>query len=267
MSTNPYDICKVLVVGEIQVGKTSIVNQYVNREYHDDYLATQSVHPLVKTLDDQKITLQFWDMAGGIGESSREPFLKNARVVLFVYDVNLPPSFEAIETYRQKILSIGMLEGAITVLVGNKKDRNMSAEPAVDNRTASEYAKGKFDFFEEVSAKDAINIKGLFAKIVEKLAPKQSPRAYEKYKDRIESLSGFYYRQRHSCIRYPNEDRKEKKENALGILLNELMNGTPPATAVRKAEEIDEEVRIGKRTHKLLNEIETDPEFSLPTFK
>jgi Ras-related protein Rab-7A len=272
MSSNVYDIFKVLVVGETKVGKTSIVNQYVHFEFRENTIPTQSFNPLVKELDDKKVTLQFWDMAGGIGEKSRDSFLKNANIVLFVYDVTDAKSFETIEKYREKMGLIGMMDGAVTVLIGNKKDQKMSSAVTVDTRIATEYANGKFDFFEEVSAKDGINIKGLFAKIVEKLKPSviavaepETPRAYEKYKAPIEALMGKYQCQIDSCAPYPGKNRKGIKVQGLSSFLDDLKNGKNPVTAIKDITDRYQEIRTGKKTDALLKQIETDSEFTTPS--
>lgn len=59
-------LAKVVLVGAQGVGKTSVVNRYVNNEYDDDSGATIGVEFSKKTvdLDCDSVTLQIWDSSG-----------------------------------------------------------------------------------------------------------------------------------------------------------------------------------------------------------
>jgi len=57
----------VLVIGDIGVGKTSIIKQYVHRKYSQYYRATIGVDFALKVIqwdEDTLIRLQLWDVAG-----------------------------------------------------------------------------------------------------------------------------------------------------------------------------------------------------------
>lgn len=60
-------VYKILVVGDLSCGKTSIIHRYVNDTFSNTYRATIGVDFALKTLKwDSKtsIRLQLWDIAG-----------------------------------------------------------------------------------------------------------------------------------------------------------------------------------------------------------
>lgn len=59
-------LLKVVLLGDSGVGKTSLMNQYVERRFSNQYKATLGVDFLVKevVIDETPVTLQIWDTAG-----------------------------------------------------------------------------------------------------------------------------------------------------------------------------------------------------------
>lgn len=57
---------KVLVIGDLGVGKTSIIRRYVHHTYSTNYRATIGVDFALKVLnwDSETVRLQLWDIAG-----------------------------------------------------------------------------------------------------------------------------------------------------------------------------------------------------------
>ena len=57
---------KFILVGESQVGKTSLINQYVNNEFDGDYLMTIGNDKMTKDIkiNEEQLKLEIWDSIG-----------------------------------------------------------------------------------------------------------------------------------------------------------------------------------------------------------
>jgi len=66
MSTRKKVLLKVIILGDSGVGKTSLMNQYVNKKFSNQYKATIGADFLTKEVmvDDRLVTMQIWDTAG-----------------------------------------------------------------------------------------------------------------------------------------------------------------------------------------------------------
>lgn len=59
-------LLKVIILGDSGVGKTALMNQYVNKRFSTSYKATIGADFLTKEIiiDDKLVTIQIWDTAG-----------------------------------------------------------------------------------------------------------------------------------------------------------------------------------------------------------
>ena len=66
MSGKKKVLLKVIILGDSGVGKTSLMNQYVNKKFSNQYKATIGADFLTKEVmvDDRLVTMQIWDTAG-----------------------------------------------------------------------------------------------------------------------------------------------------------------------------------------------------------
>ena len=96
--------CKVVLIGESGVGKTSIINRYAHNKFNEIETVTPGASFTVKTIFlkdyNQSIKFEIWDTAGQ--EKYRalaKVFYKNAAVCVLVYDITRKNSFEALKNY------------------------------------------------------------------------------------------------------------------------------------------------------------------------
>lgn len=176
---------KVLVVGEVAGGKTSLVRRYVYNNFSENYQTTIGADFALKIIrceDGNVIRLQLWDIAGQerFGNMTRVYF-KGAVGAIVVHDVNKkgPTCFDAPKRWKKELDEHvgaggkpGDGKGVPTVLLANKSDllgeRAMPTE-ALD-KVASE--NGFFKWF-DTSAKTGHNVDSSITALVEEVMRNQ----------------------------------------------------------------------------------------------
>jgi small GTP-binding protein len=96
--------CKVVLIGESGVGKTSIISRYMTNTFRSQLMSTPGANFIKKTviMEDEKKSINFeiWDTAGQEKyRSLAKVFYKNATVCVLVYDITRKSSFEAVKNY------------------------------------------------------------------------------------------------------------------------------------------------------------------------
>ncbi|EIE86939.1 hypothetical protein G6F57_006992 [Rhizopus arrhizus] len=164
-------LLKVIILGDSGVGKTSLMNQYVNKKFSNQYKATIGADFLTKEVmvDDRLVTMQIWDTAGQERfQSLGVAFYRGADCCVLAYDVNNSKSFEALDQWRDEFLvqaSPRDPDRFPFVLLGNKIDVEESKRMVSQKRAMAWcQSKGNVPYF-ETSAKEAINVEQAFQTI------------------------------------------------------------------------------------------------------
>ncbi|CAD7691506.1 unnamed protein product [Nyctereutes procyonoides] len=155
---------KVLVIGELGVGKTSIIKRYVHQLFSQHYRATIGVDFALKVLNwDNRtlVRLQLWDIAGQerFGNMTRV-YYKEAVGAFVVFDISRGSTFEAVLKWKSDLDSkVHLPNGSPipAVLLANKCDQKKDGgqnPPQMDQFCKEHGFTGWF----ETSAKDNINI-------------------------------------------------------------------------------------------------------------
>jgi len=121
---------KVLVIGDLGVGKTSIIKRYVHQIFSQHYRATIGVDFALKVMnmdDNTVVRLQLWDIAGQerFGNMTRV-YYREAVGAFVVFDVTRISTFEAVNKWKNDLDTKVMLpsgKAIPTVLLGNKADQ------------------------------------------------------------------------------------------------------------------------------------------------
>ena len=94
---------KVVLVGESNTGKTSIINRFCSDIFNEETHVTVGCSCLSRTIEVppfQKVKLKIWDTAGQeTYRSINKIFYKEAKIVIFVYDITNIKSFKEIGSY------------------------------------------------------------------------------------------------------------------------------------------------------------------------
>ncbi|KAI8970406.1 P-loop containing nucleoside triphosphate hydrolase protein [Mycotypha africana] len=161
---------KILVVGDLGTGKTSIIRRYVHNIFSTNYKSTIGVDFALKVIqweNDLIVRLQLWDIAGQerFGNMTRV-YYKEALGAIVVYDVTRPQTFEGVTKWKNDLdTKVALPEawggGKIPViLIANKSDLIQEGHGQHVNPTEMEQFCNENGFIKcfEASAKDNTNI-------------------------------------------------------------------------------------------------------------
>ena len=102
---NETHICKVVLLGESSVGKTSILSRFINDRFNKKEIATTGAAYATKSIifkdyNNQIIKFEIWDTAGQEKyRSLSKIFYKDASIAILVYDITKEKTFEEIKNY------------------------------------------------------------------------------------------------------------------------------------------------------------------------
>lgn len=169
-------IFKIILIGDCNIGKTSLINRYIHNSFKKEYLLTIGVDFMMKTveIDDKQIKLQIWDTAGMERyKQVTTSYYRGAQAAIVIFDLTKKDTFDNVPKWISGFYEYSNpLYQKHLVIVGNKADlideRQVSKE-AIDN-----YVKiNSFEYI-ECSALSGQNVDDLFKTIGAKL--------YENYK-------------------------------------------------------------------------------------
>ena len=160
-------IFKTVVVGDGAVGKTSLVMQFTEQKFNQQYIMTIGSNFALKLIPSDALStdeneypdvrLQLWDLAGQPHfKAVRHPFYKGSSGVIFVFDVTRPATLDNLRGWRNEILK-QVDEETPSIMLANKIDlegeRKVSEEDG--KKLAEEF--GCVEYF-ETSAKEGVNV-------------------------------------------------------------------------------------------------------------
>ncbi len=160
---------KVCLVGDFQVGKTSLVRKFVLDQFDDRYLETigTKVSKKIINVDNPsqdgilRVKLMVWDIMGRkeFGDLLREAYFYGARGIVAVCDLTRP---ETVDSLREWIDCVTRVTGEVPIhILANKAD----LEHKVDERTIADFAVPYGSPYHLTSAKTGVNVEVCFADI------------------------------------------------------------------------------------------------------
>jgi small GTP-binding protein len=160
--------CKVVLIGNSGVGKTSIINQYITNVFNEEQLtttgATYSTKKLLIESKKKTISFEIWDTAGQEKyRSLTKMFYKDSSIVIMVYDITNEESFNDIKNYWFEEVINNINENVIMAIVGNKND--LIENEKVNEEEVKNFANEKGMHYAFISAKMKNGIDELFKDI------------------------------------------------------------------------------------------------------
>ncbi|TGZ60716.1 hypothetical protein CRM22_008378 [Opisthorchis felineus] len=155
-------VLKLLLIGDMGVGKSSLLLRYIDNDFSATYISTIGVDFKVKTImvGGLRVKLQIWDTAGQDRfRTITSTYYRGAHGIIIVYDVNDVRTFCNVERWTQEA-SMYTDDSIARILVGNKNDtpelKTVAAHDA--QRLAAKHS----CLFIETSAKSDENVDQMF---------------------------------------------------------------------------------------------------------
>lgn len=164
-------VCKVLVIGDPAVGKTSLLNRFSSKQFKEQYLPTVGVNILKEKVDIDsagdkiQMNLMLWDVAGQPQfYMLHRPYFNGADAMMLVFDITRSSTFSNVNNWYNTAVKYG-LSGVPRILVGNKND--IKEERKITIAHAQHLSEKLNAPYFETSAKTGDNVKNIFLKIAE----------------------------------------------------------------------------------------------------
>ena len=156
---------KLILLGDIAVGKTSILSRYINNEFKENYQCTINAEFKTKFIDvdlNTSVQMKIWDTIGQ--EKYRNvtrQYYHGSDGALIIFDLSNKNSFEYVPKWIEDLKDNGPKDISILIL-GNKSDLTLEREVNMDE--IKKFIGNKYLYY-EVSAKNGNNISLAFDKI------------------------------------------------------------------------------------------------------
>ena len=159
--------CKLVLLGDSNVGKSSLVLRFVKNQFNADQVTTVGAAFLQSPvpLDDSEDKIQFgiWDTAGSERYKALAPmYYRGAEAAIVVYDITSFESFEGAKSWVRELKLYGQ-PNVVVALAANKCD--LEQYRAVSTHEGQAYARENELTYFETSAKSAHNVRRMFVEL------------------------------------------------------------------------------------------------------
>ncbi|XP_076448573.1 ras-related protein Rab-7L1-like [Babylonia areolata] len=173
---------KVVVLGDLMVGKTSLVQRYVNNAFNPCYKETIGVDFTMKLIQwepDLNIKLQFWDISGTerMGTMTRA-YYRNAHGCLVLFDLTDQASFYRVPGWKEDLdAKCRLPDGSFLpcLLLANKSDL-VNKWTVTPNDVATICRTHSFSEWRVVSVKDNIGVDEALSYLLQQMVAQSGKR-------------------------------------------------------------------------------------------
>lgn len=160
------------MLGDGAVGKTSITNRFIEREFKTDYTYTVGVNIHSKEMklnDGTHAMLAIWDVAGQESFNfMRSNFYYGTDGVILVFDLTRADTFFHIYDWLYEVIQL-MGKEVPFILIGNKVDLYGDVGEVVPEDEIQKFIEKYNVVYRETSAKEGTNIDIIFEDITRKI--------------------------------------------------------------------------------------------------
>ena len=159
---------KCVLLGETAVGKTCLIDRFVNNKFKPNFVSTMvgcySSKDIFYEKLNRKIKFEIWDTAGQEAyRSINKIFYQNASVAILVFDITRKGTFEELKNYWYREVRDNSPQDCIIAIAANKSDLYEYEE--VSNEEGKQFAEKEKILYKQTSAAKGIGINELFEEI------------------------------------------------------------------------------------------------------
>ena len=165
---------KIIIVGDISVGKTSIISRFIENKFTEGIKSTlvnENLKKKIRIDNSTIVTLNIWDTIGD--ERFRiltHQFYQDSHGALLIFDITNKETFNKLEIWIKDIIQ-NTPPDCILMIIGNKYDLNENRQVSYDD---ANILSQRFNiFYYEVSAKNGNNIALAFEQLTYRIIDKQ----------------------------------------------------------------------------------------------
>ena len=160
---------KIVLIGNISVGKSSIIKRFVNNEFDEEYVCTIGTELSKKSLlvgQNKMLELFIWDTCGQEKyRSITRQYYAKAHTILLVFDLTSQKAFDDLQSWYEEALEYINDAKCMFFLLGNKSDLKEEIKINEEDIRAFMKKNQKIKQYFEVSALNGHNIDLSFDKI------------------------------------------------------------------------------------------------------
>ena len=156
---------KICLIGRFAVGKTSLVKQFIDKQFGEKYKTTVGVSISTKELviNDIELSMIIWDIAGFEQDGHYTHYLRGVHGIIWVMDGTEPESFDILDLISKSIPEITQIPSICFI---NKHD--LSEDWHVGDRHLEQLKELNYAVLNS-SAKTGENVEKGFTKLAELL--------------------------------------------------------------------------------------------------
>lgn len=176
MSSELYDyLFKIVVVGDSNCGKTSLLLRFTQNEFRDSVRNTVGVDLKIKlvTIADKRLKLTIWDTAGQERfRTLTSAYYRGAHGIILVYDITDRESFDHLTHWSKECDIYSTHDQAVKLLVANKSD--LESHRQVTQEEGQQFARDNEMLFIEASSKSGEGVQQAFEELILKCLDTES---------------------------------------------------------------------------------------------
>jgi len=172
---------KLLLIGNAFVGKTLIVQKFIDNTFSKTTLSTIGVDLQSKIIDinGKKVKYLIWDTAGEDRmKTMTYSYYRGCHVILIVYDVTEQKSFQNVTTWVECVDKFAK-SNVLRILVGNKTD--LEDKRVISTEEGKKLAESNGLKFYEISALKITGLYEMFEDIAKEYVEIYEQKAYKNF--------------------------------------------------------------------------------------